>query len=136
VPAVLKDLDLPQARAILRAALDEYVAAIHAQRREEGLQGFLGMAEVLAQDPLEAAGDSWPTFGTNPRIASRGHSTVERVALYDALVQWRADHSEGVQVLLEGDPWRARFPAGAHRRAQELRRILAARRAQAPPQAA
>jgi hypothetical protein len=133
-PAALKGLDVEDAREILRRALDEYVAQVHEARREEGL-GFLGSARVLERSPLEAAGDDWPGFGRNPRIACKGFRKVERLALYDALIQWRADHRAGVEKLIGDAPWRARFPKGTHQRAKEVRRILAAR-AQPPPLAA
>jgi hypothetical protein len=127
-------MDVEDAREILRQALDEYVAEVHAARREAGL-GFLGAARVLKQSPLQAAGDNWPGFGRNPRIACSGLPKVDRLALYDALIQWRADHRTGVEALIGDAPWRARFPKGTHQRAKEVRRILAAR-AQPPPLAA
>ena len=133
-PEALKNMLIEDARAILRQALDEYVAAIHEKRAQEGLS-VLGVARVMAQNPYEAAGDSWPTFGRNPRIAATGMPKADRLALYDELCQWRADHRKGVEELLKGSPWRARFPKGTYRRAKELRRILAAR-AQPPPLAA
>ncbi|MBL4846254.1 MAG: hypothetical protein JKY65_12055, partial [Planctomycetes bacterium] len=122
------------AQAILRQALDAYVAEIHEKRREAGL-GFLGVEGILAQDPLQPAGDDRPNFALNPRIACTGMPKAVRLALYDALIQWRADHRSGVEQLRQDASWRARFPEGAYQRAKELRRILAAR-AQPPPQAA
>ncbi|MBL4847936.1 MAG: hypothetical protein JKY65_20670 [Planctomycetes bacterium] len=133
-PEGLQEMEIEDARVILRQALDDYVAAIHEQRAREGL-GFLGVARVMEQSPYEAAGDSWPSFGRNPRIACTGMPKADRLKLYDELIQWRLDHRKGVEQLREGSPWRARFPRGAHRRTKELRRILAARR-QPPPLAA
>ena len=130
-PAGLQKMHIKDARAILRQALDEYVAAIHEERARRGLS-VLGVARVLEQSPYEAAGDSWPGFGRNPRIACTGMPKAVRLALYDELVQWRLDHRHGVEELLKGSAWRARFPRGAYGRAKELRRILAAR-AQPPP---
>ena len=66
------------------------------------------------------------------KLRARGD---EVVSLKDGLIQFRADHREGVKELQGDTPHRARFPAGAHRRAQELKRILAAYRAKPPPAA-
>ncbi|MBL4847733.1 MAG: hypothetical protein JKY65_19625, partial [Planctomycetes bacterium] len=76
-------MHIKEARAILRQALDEYVSAIHEERARRGLS-VLGVARVLEQSPYEAAGDSWPGFGRNPRIACTGMPKADRlVALYD-----------------------------------------------------
>ena len=132
-PPSLRHLPLPVVRKRLRAALDARLAQIHAERQKAGLTRYLGVRKVLAQDPFEPKGDSFPAFGRNPRIAAHGSTKAERLALYDGLTDFRAAHREGVEELLRGDPARARFPEGSHLRAQERARLL---RMRAPPRAA
>ena len=137
VPQSLAHLPLAEARATLRRLHDANIERIHAERRAQGLDSYLGARAVLAQSPTQTPRARSTRFKLNPRIAAS--SKGERLALYEDLASWRADHAEGVKALHSETPWRARFPQGSHRRAQELQRILLAQRdraPRAPPEAA
>lgn len=143
VPRCFRDWDdLEEVRLYLRAALNLYVHEIHERRRAQGL-GFLGVEALHGQDPLtpppqtQIATDSPATYRRAPGLATRGLDEGEVRAIKDDRIQWSEDYEEALDLLLRSPtPQRARFPQGAHLRAQEQRRILAAYRAQPPPRAA
>jgi hypothetical protein len=62
---------LDEVKAYYRKRLDEEVARIHAERRQRGFTTFIGIERIRQEDPREPAGDSFPTFARNPRIACR-----------------------------------------------------------------
>lgn len=134
VPQVLAHLPLAQARLALRRLHDANIARIQAERRARGEDTYLGAAAILAQNPTKAPRGPTERFKLNPRIAAS--TKAERLTLYEELSSWRHDHAEGVEALNSEAPWRARFPQGTHRRAQELRRLHLAHRDRGPPQAA
>lgn len=144
VPKFLRDagMDVAEARAYLRAALDSYVAQIHAERRERGV-GYVGREALLDRPPdlpppgTRVAAEERATYARNPRLATRGLDKEEVNEIKGDLIRWHHDYREGVETLLRSPtPHRARFPEGAHRQAQVLRRVLIAYSAQAPPRAA
>jgi hypothetical protein len=104
-------MTLVQVQAHFRALLDERVARIHAERRAEGKTRFMGLEQVMAQDPLASVGDTYPSFKRNPRIACKNRSL--RIALLRGLQQWRSDYHQA------RERWRAldrtaQFPWGAY----------------------
>ncbi len=142
VPKCLRGWEIEDVRAHLRAALNLYVHEIHELRAFQGL-GFLGVEALRDQDPhtpppkTKVATESPATYQRIPRFATKGLDKDTVRQLKDDLIQWHQDYEEAVDLLLRSPaPHRARFPVGAHLRAQEQRRIRAAYRAQAPPRAA
>jgi len=134
--------DLDEVRAFLRAELDLYVHRIHEERAAQGL-GFLGAEALRDQDPhtpppgTPVAASSRATYQRIPRLSTYGLDKETVRELKDDLAKWQGDYEEALDFLLRSPkPHRARFPRGAHLRAQEQRRIRAAYRAQAPPRAA
>ena len=63
-------MTVEEVRAHFRKLLDARVKEIQDERAALGL-GYLGKEAILAQDPFESAGDTFPTFGRNPRVACR-----------------------------------------------------------------
>ena len=142
VPKCLRGWEIEDVRAHLRAALNLYVHEIHERRASQGL-GFLGVEALRDQDPhtpppkTKVDAHSPATYQRIPRLATKGLDKDTVRQLKDDLIQWHQDYEEAVDLLLRSPaPHRARFPVGAHLRAQEQRRIRAAYRAQAPPRAA
>ena len=110
-PPGYEHLTLEEVRAHFRGLLEAELARIHAARRALGRTRFFGVEAVLRQDPLEAAGETWPSFKTNPRVACRG-DTERRVAVLAGLQEWRATYRVAYEALARGV--RAWFPAGTH----------------------
>ena len=144
IPKCLQEagMDVEQARRYLREALDLYVAEVHRDRRERGL-GFVGSEALRSQDPhtpppgTHVDCDHPSTYEHIPRLATTGLTEEEVREVKDDLSQWISDYQEAREILLLAEaPHRARFPQGTHLRAQEMRRVRAAHRAQAPPKAA
>jgi putative transposase len=90
VPPGYDHLTLDEVRVHFRRLLDARVARIHRERQEQGLTRYMGVAAILAQDPRESAGDTFPTFGRNPRIACV--DGARRCALLAGLQAWRMSH--------------------------------------------
>ncbi len=103
-------LSLAEVRAHFRRRLDARVAEILAERASVGLTHFMGAAAVLAQDPLDSVGDTFPTFATNPRIAGRG---AHRIALLTELQAWRLTYRESLGRWRSGDR-QVLFPHGSY----------------------
>lgn len=111
MPPGYDDMTVEQVRAHFRKLLDERVAQIHAERRAAGLLRFMGAQAVRNQDPLESAGDTFPSFGRNPRIACR--DSARRPGLLAQLRAWRTAYRVAYGL------WRAgqrdvEFPPGTY----------------------
>lgn len=124
VPPGYDHMTLEEVRAHFRKLLDRRVEQILEERRAQGLTTVKGPPAVLAQNPLESAGDTFPTFGRNPRVACRDRD--RRLALLAELQAWRLAH----RVAYER--WRAgrrdvEFPSGTY----AMRRFHGARIARA-----
>jgi hypothetical protein len=102
-------MSLAEVRAHFRKLLDERVAQIMAERREQGLTRVLGVDAVRNQDPLESSGGTFPTFGRNPRIACRDQT--RRIALLAELVAWRLSYRVA-RALWRGGDREVVFPHG------------------------
>jgi len=87
LPPEFGDMDLEAFRELVREHVEARVEEIHEERRKAGLKRFLGMAEVLATNPLSGPGETFPTFERNPRIACL--DPKRRKALLVALMSWR-----------------------------------------------
>ena len=140
-PKCLRGWEKAEVQRYLRAALNLYVHEIHEQRAAQGL-GFVGVEALRDQDPhtpppgTQIATDAPATYRRIPRLSTRGLDKDTVRQLKDDLAEWHDDYEEALELLLRSPtPHRARFPRGAHLRAQEQRRIRAAYRAQAPPRA-
>ncbi len=110
-PPGYEHMSLEEVRAHFRALLDARVEQVHAERAAEGLTHFMGRRAILAQDPLASAGETWPTFARNPRVAERDRQS--RVALLKGLQTWRWRYREAL------DAWRGGkrdvvFPLGSY----------------------
>ena len=70
-PPGYEHMTLPEVRRHFRRLLDAEVERIHAARRAEGKTQFMGAKRVLEQDPFSSAGETWPSFATQPRSSSR-----------------------------------------------------------------
>ncbi len=110
-PPGYEHMSLEEVRAHFRELLDARVGRIHAERREEGLTEFMGVERAMAQDPMASVGDTFPSFKRNPRIACRDRGM--RIALLQALVEWRASYREALARWREGKR-SVRFPWGAY----------------------
>ena len=87
MPPYYDDMTLDEVKAHFRRLLDAELARIHAERRAAGLVKVLGAKFVREQDPFESAGDTFPTFARNPRIACLDRE--RRPALLALLQAWR-----------------------------------------------
>ncbi len=76
-----------EVRAHFRRRLDAYLAKVMAEREEEGLTSFKGMAKIKAQDARDCPDETSPSFARNPRIACKDPKL--RVELLDGLVDFR-----------------------------------------------
>lgn len=88
VPPGYEHWPIEEVRAHFRRGLDERVAAHNREFAAAG-RAYMGLERMLAQDPLESAGDTWPTFATNPRIACKDTDT--RIDAILGLRAWRAE---------------------------------------------
>jgi hypothetical protein len=110
-PPGYEHMTLPEVRAHFRQLLDARVAQILAERRAQGLTRVLGAEAVRNQDPRESAGDTFPTFGRNPRIACRDQA--RRIALLAELVNWRLSYRVARAAWRNGER-EVVFPHGAY----------------------
>jgi len=115
-PVGYEGWSIERVRAHFRALLEAEIEAVHAQRLEEGKSRFMGIEAVMAQDPRDSAGPTWPTFARNPRIACKGDSAA-RFAILEELVSWRIRYRLAWEARKAGD-LEAVFPLGTF----ELRR--------------
>lgn len=97
--------------ARFRRLLDARVALIHEQRRAAGFARSMGVAAVLAQDPRKRAGDTFPTFARNPRIACL--SREARIGLLAGLREWRGRYRSALEGWRRGDRTVV-FPRGSY----------------------
>ncbi|MFZ5478478.1 MAG: hypothetical protein ACOZNI_17040, partial [Myxococcota bacterium] len=110
-PPGYEHLTLDQVKAHFRKLLDEELERIHADRRRRGLTSFMGMERIRQEDPREPAGDSFPTFARNPRIACRDRET--RLGLLRELQRWRAEVAKKREEWRLGDR-EVVFPRGVY----------------------
>ncbi|MEZ6184249.1 MAG: hypothetical protein R3F62_04460 [Planctomycetota bacterium] len=99
-------------RQRVRAAVDLEVEEIHRRRRAEGKRSFMGVAKLRALNWRDSPGDTWPSFGLNPRIAS-GNEDGQRQALLRGLVQWRDAYRLALEAWQDGDRT-VEFPLGTY----------------------
>ncbi|MCA8921870.1 MAG: hypothetical protein KDD82_08675 [Planctomycetes bacterium] len=112
VPFLIEPKDREAFKRRVRIAVDLEVEEIHARRRAEGQTSFLGAAKIRALTWSDSAGDSFPSFGRNPRVAS-GNQDGERQSLLRGLKAWREAYRSALA------EWRAgnrdvEFPLGAY----------------------
>lgn len=110
-PPGYEHMPVEEVRAHFRRLLDARVEQILAERRAQGLTRVMGVPAVLAQDPLRSIGDTFPTFGRNPRIACRDET--RRIALLAELVNWRRAYRVAFVAWRRGDR-EVVFPLGAY----------------------
>ena len=110
VPPGWEDKPIEAARAHYRRRLTELEDEVHREFAATG-RSFMGLDRLLAQDPGESAGDTWPTFAINPRVACKDLDA--RCDALTGLAAWRAEMREKRQA------WKAGrrdvvFPRGAY----------------------
>ena len=108
---VILDVPNDEVKAHFRRLLDEGLEVVLARRRQERRTRFMGVAAILAEDPREPAGDSFPSFARNPRIACRDKET--RLGLLRGLELWRADVKRKREQWRDGDR-EVVFPRGVY----------------------
>ncbi len=110
-PPGYSHLGLEGTRARFARLTEEAVVLIHRERELLGQTRFLGIKAVLLQDPRESAGDTFPTFARNPRIASSG--VGPRLEALRGLQAWRREVREKREAWVDGDR-DVVFPAGVY----------------------
>lgn len=110
-PPGYSDLGLEGTRARFVRLTEEAVTLIHRERELLGQTRFLGIKAVLLQDPRESAGDTFPTFARNPRIACSG--VGPRLDALRGLQAWRREVHEKREAWVGGDR-DVVFPAGVY----------------------
>lgn len=110
-PPGYSHLGLEGTRARFERLTTEAVTLIHRERELLGQTQFLGIQAVLLQDPRESAGDTFPTFARNPRIACSG--VGPRLEVLRGLQAWRRDVGEKRLAWVGGDR-EVVFPAGVY----------------------
>ncbi len=90
VPPWFEDMPLDQFHQLVDGRLEERLEEIYEQRRAEGKTAFMGAAAVRNQNPFASAGDTFPSFERNPRIACNDQE--RRVMLLAELSAWRAQY--------------------------------------------
>ena len=110
-PPGYEHLPIEEVRAHFRRLLDERVALILQRRQEAGFERTMGADAVRAQDPFARAGDTFPTFARNPRIACLEPS--RRVDLLLELQAWRQQYRAAFELWTKGDRT-VEFPRGCY----------------------
>jgi hypothetical protein len=85
----------------VRAALEHEIASIHEERRRAGKTCFMGVEAIRQLDPFESAGDTFPKFRLNPRIAC-GDKEL-RIQLLLGLKAWRHAYKAALEEWRNGN---------------------------------
>jgi len=96
----------------VREALEQELQRIYQQRRAAGKSEFMGVGRIRALDPFASAGDTFPRFQLDPRIAS-GNQDGERQALLDELKAWRYAYKAALEEWRNGNR-AVTFPLGTY----------------------
>ena len=112
IPAGFEDWPIEEVRRHFRALLDARVAEIHDEREAEGWHQFMGAEAVKRLDPRRPLGDTWPSFGLNPRLACKGDPELLKLLKAD-LLRWRGEYRKALEARCAGEPG-AVFPAGTY----------------------
>jgi len=100
-----------RARELVREQLDAELQAIYRKRAKAGKKRFLGVRAIRDQSPFESAGDTFPGFKRNPRIACTNKAL--RIWLLTQLRAWRYEYRGAhLEWRFHGDH-DAVFPYGA-----------------------
>ena len=113
VPPGYEGWPLAQVRAFFRALLELALEDLHAERERQGLHGYLGVEQVLAQSHLDTPSTAPSGGSINPRIACAGNTELLRAVLR-GLGVWRGTYRRAYENLCAGRP--AHFPPGTHGR--------------------
>ena len=117
-----------EVRAHFRKLLDARLEQIHTERRAQGLTRFMGVAAILEQDPFESSGDTFPTFGRDPRLACVDRD--RRPGLLAELQAWRMAYRVALVTWRSGER-AVLFPHGSYALPRLHRACVA--RATGPP---
>lgn len=96
----------------VRDALEHELQRIYQQRRAAGKPAFMGVGRIRALDPFASAGDTFPRFQLDPRIAS-SNQDGERQALLNELKAWRAAYKAALEEWRNGNR-NVTFPLGTY----------------------
>ena len=109
-PPGYEHLSLEEVRAHFRRLLDAEVERIRDERLRAGKTRTLGVEAVVTQDPLVSAGDTFPSFARNPRVACKDRDL--RVLVLLGLATFRSEYR------LKREAWsrskRVVFPPGTY----------------------
>ncbi len=112
VPPGFEELTVEQVRSLVRERLDARLAVIYREREERGLTRFMGAGAVKSQHPFASAGDTFPNFERNNRIACPGNAEL-RIRLIAELKAWREEYRQALEAWRNGRR-RALFPYGTY----------------------
>jgi hypothetical protein len=112
VPAVFAHLELDEVHQLARAALEERLDEIHAEREAKGLRAYMGPDRIRNQNPFDSAGDVFPDFALDPRIAP-GHDVEQALERVAELVGWRGAYRICYEAWRQGRR-RVLFPHGTY----------------------
>lgn len=101
--------------AKVRSRLELEITRVHMERELQGKLSFMGAQRVLAQDPHQSAGDTFPTFARDPRI-SCVHTKL-RIKLLLELKAWRAAYKAALAAWRSGKR-KVVFPKGTYKMRQ------------------
>ncbi|MEZ6189485.1 MAG: hypothetical protein R3F62_31355 [Planctomycetota bacterium] len=113
VPFMIPPAEHEAFRKKVRAAVELEVDEIHRRRRAEGKPVFMGAAKIRALNWRDSTGDTFPSFGLNPRIAS-GNQDGEREELLRGLVAWREAYREALAAWQDDRDYEVEFPLGTY----------------------
>ena len=97
---------------MVRERLDERIREVHERRKAEGKTRFMGPEAVTRQDPYQSAGDTFPTFKKNPRIAEPKDAQL-RIYLLSEYKAWLTRYRLAYQAWRGGSRG-ATFPDGTY----------------------
>ena len=112
LPPQLADMGLEAARALVRERLNGFLERVYAKRAAEGKTHFMGAQAVLDQNVFDSAGDTFPSFARNKRIAEP-RDAVLRIRLLSEFKNWRVRYRLALSAWQAGNR-DALFPYGTY----------------------
>ena len=109
-PPAFQHWPIEKVRTFFREELDRELERIRAEREREG-KSVMGIEAVMAQNPRDAAGPTWPTFARNPRVCCSKDKEL-RLRVLRGLQDWRYRYRIARQALKSGKD--VVFPEGTY----------------------
>jgi hypothetical protein len=110
VPPGYEDWPIEEVRAHFRRRLTALEEEVHREFAKTGRR-FMGLKRILAQRPDKTAGDNWPTFAINPRVACK--DPKHRADVLKGLRAWRTEMQQKRSDWATGKR-QVVFPRGAY----------------------